>query len=278
MQTKKTGNEQTDMLQARQEWEKQQKLLEASNRSLELRIAEAEAESRKKDDLLIQQSRLNAMGEMISYIAHRWRQPLNNIGLIIQNLQLAYKANDLSAEELHADVVETMRTLHELSATVDEFRNFFSYEQEASTFTVNDILCHALAFIQPSLNRKGIDIQLAQEPDVTAVGYPNDYMQVFFNIMLNAKGVLVANNVDRPLIRIRIFREYERSVVTIHDNGGGISEDIVSKIYDPYFTTKQQNTGFGIGLYMAKLIIEKKMHGSLSARNVEGGAEFRIVV
>jgi len=113
---------------------------------------------------------------------------------------------------------------------------------------------------------------------VTADGYPNEYLQALLNIILNAKDALLGHEVSNPLINIRIYQERGRSVVTIRDNGGGIRGDIMPKIFDPYFTTKQQRKGAGIGLYMAKMIIEKKMHGSLSARNVDGGAEFRIEV
>lgn len=256
----------------------QQKQLEEINNSLEIRINEAVTELRNKDDILIQQSRLAAMGEMISSIAHQWRQPLNNIGLIVQNLQLSFRANDLNEQELNRDVTDTMKILQQISETIDDFRNFFSYEEEASTFNINELFSRSLSFIEPSMKRKGIRIELDEEPDVTALGYPNEYMQSFLNIMLNARDALLDRQAENPVINIRIFRENERSIVTIRDNGGGISEDILPKIFDPYFTTKHQSMGVGIGLYMAKMIIEKKMHGALTARNVDGGAEFRIEV
>jgi len=256
----------------------QQKQLEEVNSTLESRITEAVAELRKKDDILIQQSRLTAMGEMISNIAHQWRQPLNNVGLIVQNLQLAFKANDLSVEELDEDIAETMKVLQQISETIDDFSNFFSYEEEASSFVVNELVSRSLSFVEPSLKRKGIWLELDEQPDITEKGYPNEYMQAFLNVMLNARDVLLDNQVAHPLISIRIFRENGRSIVTVRDNGGGIREEVLPKIFDPYFTTKHQSTGVGIGLYMAKMIIEKKMHGSLTARNVDGGAEFRIEV
>lgn len=256
----------------------QQKQLEEINSSLESRIEKAVAELRKKDDIIIQQSRLTAMGEMISSIAHQWRQPLNNIGLIVQSLQLAFKANDLSQEEMDEDVADTMTVLQQISETIDDFRNFFSYEEEASSFVVNELISRSLPFIEPSLKGKGIRIKLDAEPDVSAEGYPNEYVQTFLNILLNARDAVLEHHVAEPLINIRIFRENGRSVVTVGDNGGGIREDVLPKIFDPYFTTKHQNTGAGIGLYMAKMIIEKKMHGFLSARNVAGGAELRIEV
>lgn len=256
----------------------QQKQLEEINSSLENRIAEAVAELRKKDDLLIQQSRLTAMSEMTSHIAHQWRQPLNNIGLIVQGVQLAFKANVLTEKELDEDVAETMKELQQISETIDDFRNFFSYEKRAHSFIINEMLSRSLALIGPSLKKKGIRMKVEEEPDVTAVGCPNEYMQSFLNILLNARDALLDSHVKKPQISIRIFRENGRSVVTVRDNGGGIRADVMPKIFDPYFTTKQQSNGTGIGLYMAKMIIEKKMRGSLSAHNVDDGAEFRIEV
>lgn len=256
----------------------QQKQLEEINSSLESRIEKAVAELREKDDLLIQQNRLSAMSEMISNIAHQWRQPLNNIGLIVQSLQLAFRANDLSVEELDGDIADTMKILQQMSEMIDDFRNFFSHEDVTSSFIVNELVSHLLFFVEPSLKSKGIRIQLDEEPDVTAVGYPNEYVQAFLNLILNARDELLEHRVENPLITIRIFEENGRSTVTVRDNGYGISEDVLPKIFDPYFTTKGQGNGVGIGLYMSKMIIEKKMHGSLSARNVDGGAEFRIEV
>lgn len=255
-----------------------QRQLEEINRSLETRINEAVTELRKKDDILIQQSRLTAIGEMLSSIAHQWRQPLNNIGLIVQNLQLAYKANDLTVEEMDAEAAETMKTLQQMSETIDDFRNYFSYDSEISSFVVNEAISRTLSFIEPELKRKGIRVVFNEEAEVVAVGYPNEYTQAVLNILLNARDALLEQQRSDPLIDIRLFGENGTSVVTVTDNGGGIAEDIMAKIFDPYFSTKKQNTGAGIGLYMAKMIIEKKMGGRLTARNVDGGAEFRIEV
>lgn len=256
--------------------EAQQKKLEDINNSLESRVVAAVAELRRKDDILIQQSRLNALGEMISNIAHQWRQPLNNIGLIVQNLQLAYKANDLGAEELEKEVADIMSVLQHMSDTINDFCDFFSCGEDCSTFSVNTVLFRLLAFAGPALKRKGIIVVLDEEPGITADGYPNEYAQAVLNVLMNAGDAALEHHVNEPHIYVRIFGENGRSVVTVRDNGGGISEEILPKIYDPYFTTKHRQKSAGIGLYMAKTIIEKKMHGCLSARNVDGGAEFRI--
>lgn len=258
--------------------EEQQKQLEEVNSSLETRINEAVAELRKRDDILIQESRLNAMGEMISTIAHQWRQPLNNIGLIVQSLRIAFKSKDLTEQELDEDIDDTMKVLQQMSETIDDFRNFFSHEGEAGPLFINELVFRAISFVQPSFSNKGIRIELDEEPNVTAEGYPNEYVQALLNIILNSRDALLEHQPARPLMGIRVFREKGRSVVLVRDNGGGIPEEALPKIFDPYFTTKPQGKGTGIGLYMSKMIIEKKMLGCLTALNVAGGAEFRIEV
>lgn len=256
----------------------QQKQLEEINSSLESRIEEAVADLRKKDILLIQQSRLSAMGDLISSIAHHWRQPLNNIGLIVQSLQLAYKSDDLSVEELDREIADTMELLQQISDTIDDFRTFFNHDTEPISFSVNDAVSRSINLVLPSLKSSGIKAVCDEQSDIYVTGYPNEYAQALLNIIINAKDALQGSQEANPLITIRIFEENGRSVVTILDNGGGIDEGVLPKIFDPYFTTRGQGGGTGIGLYMSKMIIEKNMNGHLSARNLDSGAEFRIEV
>lgn len=255
-----------------------QQQLEALNQSLETRIETALTEMRQKDDMLIQQGRLAAMGEMINNIAHQWRQPLNNLGLIVQNLKLSSDLEELTPEDVNRDVAAAMEVILHMSRTIDDFRNFFKYEKEPSQFCVNHVISSALNFVSPAFKSSGINVEWDEQPDIMAKGYPNEYLQAVLNIFNNAKDALLELKIPDPLISIRIYRENERSVVTIRDNGKGIREDILHKIFDPYFSTKGHGQGTGLGLYMSKAIIEKNMGGRLSARNVNGGAEFRIEV
>jgi C4-dicarboxylate-specific signal transduction histidine kinase len=252
-----------------------QRMLESLNRTLEERIEAAVKELRQKDQALIQQNRLAAMGEMINYIAHQWRQPLNLIGLIVQGLPVS---KDLSRAELDHEIERIMDVIANMSQTIDDFRYFFRQDKEKIRFTANQAVAKAVEFIIPSLNDKGISISITEQPEVDVFGYSNEYAQVLLNILSNAKDVLVERNVAAPRIGISISGTEDRSVVTITDNGGGISTDVMPKIFDPYFTTKDKMQGTGIGLYMSKIIIEQNMGGSLTARNVEGGVAFCIEV
>jgi PAS domain S-box-containing protein len=255
-----------------------QQQLDDINQSLETRISMAVAEILQKDEILIHQGRLAAMGEMINNIAHQWRQPLNNLGLIVQSMQFFHEVGKLTAEEIDKAVASAMGVIMHMSGTIDDFRNFFNPEKEPRTFCVNQVVSRALNFLSPELKSIGINVTLDEQPDIPAHGHPNEYLQTILNILINAKDALLKLKVADPLISIRIFRENDHSIVTIRDNAGGISEDVLPKIFDPYFTTKEQGKGTGIGLYMSKAIIEKNMGGHLSACNVDGGAEFRIEV
>lgn len=250
--------------------------LERLNASLQERIDAAIADLRRKDRMLIQQSRLAAMGEMISNIAHQWRQPLNNVGLIIQNLRLDFEAGALTADTMATEVKNAMDAILFMSHTIDDFRNFFRPDKEKGPFSITRSIDNTIEFMKASLDNHGIGVEFAATEDMVVQGYANEFTQVLLNIFNNAKDVLVARQVRAPRITVRAARENGRPVVTIRDNGGGIDAAIVSKIFDPYFTTKEKTQGTGIGLYMSKAIIEESMGGRLTAANVADGAEFRI--
>jgi len=266
----------SELLKAQEELAQKKRQLEDLNLSLEGRIESAIMDLRQKDQMLIQQGRQAAMGEMLNNIAHQWRQPLNNIGLIVQNLQVSYDSGELADGEMDTAITDAMNVIMYMSNTIDDFRNFFRHDKEKSTFIVNKVLARSLKFVVEALRSSGIRVEVTSEENVTTFGYQNEYSQVLLNIINNAKDVLLERNVDDPLISIRVFRENDHSVVTMRDNGGGIDADILPRIFDPYFTTKDKGTG--IGLYMSKVIIEQNMGGTLTACNVDGGAEFRIEV
>ncbi len=271
--------EQTEQLEDEvAERESIQTELERLNRSLEEQIDLAVADLRHKDQTLIQQGRLAAMGEMINNIAHQWRQPLNNVGLIIQNLQFSYDDGTITHNEFDREIAKAMEVIMHMSRTIDDFRNFFREDKQKGGFLVSTAVHHALDFISATLSSHDIQVELDDDKEVSAIGYQNEYAQVLLNILSNARGACIERCVTAPRILIRITSENGHSVVYIRDNCGGIADEIMPKIFDPYFTTRAPDKGTGIGLYMSKVIIEQNMEGHLTARNTEDGAEFRIEV
>jgi signal transduction histidine kinase len=171
-----------------------------------------------------------------------------------------------------------LETINHMSKTIDDFRNFFRPDKEKTDFRILEMIEKTISLLAGSLKAQQIRTAVFPACDPVVNGYPNEFSQVLLNIMVNARDAFVTRNVAGPTITIEIGTEGVRCVVTITDNAGGIPEEIIDKIFDPYFTTKGPDKGTGVGLYMSKTIIEKNMGGTLSARNVDGGAQFRIEV
>lgn len=250
--------------------------LEELNHSLEDIVFKTVNELRQKDQTLIQQSRQAAMGEMINYIAHQWRNPLNNIGLIVQSLGLCLKNHDINEDELNKEISKVMNIVVYMSNTIDDFRNFFRKDKQRCLFSINEAVTTVLSFIDASLKNNRIVVSFSAEDHVTTTGYRNEYVQVILNIISNALDIMLERRVKQPIIRINLCCEQDCSVLTITDNGGGMPADVLPRIFDLYFTTKDQGKGTGIGLYMSKVIIEQHMGGRLIVHNIDDGAEFRI--
>ncbi|KJR40604.1 PAS/PAC sensor signal transduction histidine kinase [Candidatus Magnetoovum chiemensis] len=258
-----------------EEVKREKEKVEQLNATLEERVKEELAQSRNKDSIMIQQSRQAAIGEMIGHIAHQWRQPINALQILINNIGDSFEDNTLD-KPLLEDLIETgNRIINKMSTTIDDFRNFFKPNREKQDFSVNNAIKEALALIDASIKFHNITIEIKETEEITIHGYPNEYSHVVLNIINNAKAAILEKQVIGK-IEITISTIYgSKGSVTIQDNGGGIAESIIDRIFDPYFTTKPQGTG--IGLYMSKVIIENNMDGSLKVRNTADGAEFQII-
>ena len=240
-------------------------------------LVEAEVKkSRKKDRLMIIQSKQAAMGEMIGNIAHQWRQPLNDIGLYVQNLQDRFELEKITAENLDETIQKTMDRLEYMSQTIDDFRNFFRSDKEETRFLLTDSINKALSLTEAGFKNNSIGIIRNLEKDLYINGYPNEFSQAVLNILNNAKDVLIERNIQNPYVKINLSKKGKKVILTVSDNGGGINEDIINKIFEPYFTTKDILTGTGQGLYISQTIIERNMSGKLSVSNGKHGARFRI--
>jgi PAS domain S-box-containing protein len=255
--------------------------LQDTYRKLEMQSAEtirALEEVQERDLMLIQQNRMAAMGELIMNIAHHWRQPLNLLALIVQEQAVQHRQESVSQEKFAANTKKAMEVIGNMSRTIDNFGNFFRPDDELVSFRVNGVLTKVIAMIGGSLKELQVSTEVTDQGDLVINGYQNEFAQVLINIMLNARDAFLEQAVIEPRITIRMSREGERGVVSIADNAGGIPEAIIGRIFDPYFTTRGPDKGTGIGLYMAKTLIERHMNGSLTVRNKGDGAEFRIEV
>jgi len=248
------------------------KELEKLNNSLEHRIKEEVEKNREKDRQMIQQSKMASMGEMIGAIAHQWRQPLNTISMSIQNLKYDYKEDKLKDEKYIKEFIEdNNRTILFMSKTIDDFRNFFKLDKDKKEFDIFQATQNVIDMILGDIKSNNININLSGN-SFELMGVESEYQQVIINIINNAKDALIENEIQNPKIDIRI----SKNKITIEDNAGGIPKDIIGRVFEPYFTTKEHGKGTGIGLYMSKMIIDGNMGGVLSVNNIRDSAIFTI--
>jgi signal transduction histidine kinase len=244
-----------------------------STEDLNQQIEREVNKNREKDAILFQQARLTSIGEMIGNIAHQWRQPLNSVGIMIQDLIEAEEYGEIDKEFIENFVDEAMVKVNYMSRTIDDFRDFFKPNKAPQDFDVLTILDQSVSLVKDRLKSESIELIYNREKNFSVSGYPNEFSQVAVNILNNAKDVLITKTSER-WIKIDIC-ESSRAVI-IEDSGGGIPDEIIKKIFEPYFTTKHQSSGTGIGLYMSKMIIEDNMNGQLIVENSENGAVFKI--
>ncbi|MCQ8102930.1 HAMP domain-containing protein [Methylomonas sp. SURF-2] len=247
------------------------------NADLDKRIKEEVAKSKTQEALLIHQSRSAAMGEMIGAIAHQWRQPLNALGLVQQNLQLRFKLGKLDESFMVSSMEKSDRLIHKMSTTIDDFRNFFKPNKHIEPFNAYHVIQTTAELLDAQLKRHNIVLTINCPDDLMINGLEGEFSQVILNLINNAKDILLERRPLRPAIDIGVNKTSDQTTrIVVKDNAGGIPEAIFDKIYDPYFTTKDQGKGTGIGLYMSKIIIENNMMGSLQAFNDADGANFVI--
>lgn len=262
---------------AEQELHVKQTQLEALNRTLETRVQEELQRNREKDAMLIQQSRLAAMGEMISNISHQWRQPLNELGIMIQMLQVDFGESQLDEARVTEFSTTCMGIIQHMSQTIDTFRDFFKKDKPTTVFEVSTAINRAIDLVQASFRAVGIKLTLELEPDCLIQGHANEFSQVMLNLFNNARDILVERRITAPEIAVITHQENGQVMVTVEDNADGIPAEIIEKVFDPYFTTKHKSQGVGLGLYMSKIIIEGKMGGRIEAGNTADGARFQLL-
>jgi len=249
--------------------------LKQINEKLDHLVAERTQELQEKNLLLLQQNRLATMGEMIQNIAHQWRQPLNAVGLYVQSLRMYFDSGNANKEVLNTIIEDTMALVKHMSQTIDDFRNFFKPDKEKCEFSAVELIQKSLSLIRDGFKSNHVEIDFSVNANPIIYGYFNELSQVLLNVLQNACDALVERKITNGQVKVSLSAVNARTVITITDNAGGIPEDIIPRIFEPYFTTKGVQ-GTGIGLYMSKNIIEKTMGGTISVRNVPEGAEIRI--
>lgn len=239
----------------------------------------AQDEKEQNEQLLIQQSKLAMMGEMIGNIAHQWRQPLMQLSAIIMYIDAYDEKGKLTKEKLRSKIKDSNSIIDFMSKTIEDFRNYYKPEKQKESFLIKDSIEGALFIIDSCLKNSNINISINyKEENLRITSFKNEFSQALLNIISNASDVLIQRNIKNPIINIEVFSKEDKIFITIQDNAAGISKDIIQNIFDPYFTTKHKSQGTGIGLYMTKMIIENNINGKIDVENTDIGAKFTITL
>ena len=233
---------------------------------------------KEKDKQLLQQSKLAQMGEMISMIAHQWRQPLTAISATTNNLSLKLMINDIQKESFLEELNLISGYTQHLSKTIDDFRKFFKENKEKERIILKDLVEETLQIVLVSLKNKNINLITEFSCDKPIFTYTSELKQVLLNFIKNAEDVLLEREIENPKITIIAKNDDTCHILIIKDNAGGIPEKIIDKIYEPYFSTKLEKDGTGLGLYMSKKIIEEHCSGKIETKNDKEGAVFKITL
>ncbi len=235
-----------------------------------------EEEKLQQQEFLTHQSKLASMGEMIGNIAHQWRQPLTHLSYIMMNLKTAFERDKLTSEYFDKKSIEAKNQLEFMSHTIDDFRDFFKVSKEKELFSLKIAIDEVINLLSASLNSYKIEVKFEYKNDIEIKSLRGELLQVIFNILNNAKDEFIRKDTSNPIINIHLYKEKKNILIEISDNAGGIKNEILQKVFEPYFTTKDK--GLGIGLYMSKMIIEKNIAGKLNVSNIEEGALFSIKI
>ena len=260
--------------------------LKAINISLEDRVKEEVEDNRRKDQQMLEQSRLAQMGEMISMIAHQWRQPLSAITATTGSMSVHMQLGEHSEKYMEEGIEKINKYTQHLSTTITDFRNFFKPDKEKSLTSLNEVVLGSLHIIGSSLESQGIIVETFLESEEKVFSYPNELKQVVLNLMKNAQDIFAERSLDKSdatkNMEARIWIEtqtHDNEVeLRIRDNAGGVLQENISYIFDPYFTTKEKQDGTGLGLYMSKMIVEDHCEGRLEVKNQDEGACFVLII
>lgn len=262
------------------EVEKRTKELNELNKELQNKISKEVEKNRLQEIKLLEQSKLIQMGEMLENIAHQWRQPLNTISMRASYIKLQSDLGALNTKNMNDALKNIMETTQYLSKTIDVFRNFLLKQDKKDEIVLQNSIDNSLQIIEASFQYDHIKLikNIDYKDPIKSIQFEGELSQVLINILHNAKDALKTSNTDQRWVKIELKKEDSDAVISIEDNAGGISSDILPKIFDPYFTTKHKSQGTGLGLYMSYKIIKDRFNGELYVENTKNGAKFFIKI
>ena len=252
--------------------------LESENRYLKEQLELLTQQSHLRDELVMQQSKMASMGEMLGNIAHQWRQPLMEISTHLIDTEVKIKLlGKVSNEDILNTIYKSNHIIKYMSQTIDDFRDFFAKNKQKEDFLITEQVSSVINIVKSSLASKGIKLNIIIKNNTCIYGLKNEYLQVLINIISNAKDAIESRKIKDGKIVVKLYEKDGNSILEILDNGGGIDIDPIDKVFAPFFTYKKKN-GTGVGLFMSKLIIENNMDGRLTVENIENGAIFKIII
>ena len=269
-------NNKRELLQVKNENRLLIEQLEQINRELQQRVENALKTARRNDYRLIEQSRSAMMGEMIANIAHQWRQPLNTLSLMHYSVKHAWESKKMDDDFITKFYEKGKALIEGMSATIDDFRYFFKPADARETFDVSETIAASVSMFELMWKEQSIAIILPTQSGVYIQGYRSQFMQVIVNLLGNARDAMEVESTEEKRVEIGLKIFSDKVVVSVEDTGGGIDSRVLSKIFDPYFSTKGEQ-GTGLGLYMSRMIIEKNFSGHISVENTPIGAKFTMV-
>lgn len=251
--------------------------LQVLNDDLQRQVALEVEKNMKKDSILIHRSRLAQMGEMISLIAHQWKQPLSAISATSSGLQIKAELDRYDKKFFINSLSKIEDFVNHLSTTIDDFSNFFKPSKLKKEFYIKEAIEKTLNIATYSLTKNNVHINLHLDKSIKVKTYQNELIQVLLNLIKNAENILLKRKIKNPKILIKVFKKDDKKIIQIIDNAGGVEKDIIDKIFEPYFSTKATKDSTGLGLYMSKFIVENSLNGKLEVKNENNGAIFSII-
>jgi PAS domain S-box-containing protein len=233
-------------------------------------------ELQDKEEIMIAQSRHAAMGEMIGMIAHQWRQPISVIAMGANNMLVDIELEELKEDAVKEQAESILKQTEYLSKTIDDFRNFFKPNKDVEEVNIQDVVEDAQKIIGKSLENNAITLKINSQSDIVVKTYSRELLQVYINILKNSKEALIEHTKENRFIDVSISLKGDYVSTIFCDNGGGIKDEYITKIFDPYFSTKDEKTGTGLGLYMSKTIVNKHLQGKIDVKNRDDGVCFTV--